>query len=182
MSRPTAFPEREFRIWERWWTAVDGLPGEIVWDAHEADLAADLEVFAAAFDPSLPVIDLGCDDGRQTRFLACHFESVVGVDISPAAVACARAGENPPDVSYRVLDARFPQAAARLHEELGDANVYLRGVLQALPAGERPDAVSSIATLIGRTGAVFAKELPPAAGTYFAGVVERHGMWPELSG
>ncbi len=45
--------------WERWWSAVDGTPGEIVWDADAADLAADLEIFGASFDRQLPVVDLG---------------------------------------------------------------------------------------------------------------------------
>jgi hypothetical protein len=58
--------------------------------------------------------------------------------------------------------------------------VYVRGVLQALPAADRPDAIRSIAALVGGTGTLFAKELPPQAGAYFAEQVQRHGMWPEL--
>jgi SAM-dependent methyltransferase len=73
-------------VWERWWTALDGTPGEIVWDADAGDLAADLEQFAASFDERLPEVDFGCGDGRQTRFLARHFTTVLGIDISPAAI------------------------------------------------------------------------------------------------
>ncbi len=180
MSTPTPLPEKEFDVWERWWNSINGAPGEIVWDADESDLMADLEVFAAAFTRELPVVDLGCGDGRQTRFLARHFGTVVGVDISPAAIERACAAENLPNVSYRVLDARSPEPAGRLHAELGDANVYVRGVLQTLPAADRPDAIRSIAALVGGTGTLFAKELPPQAGAYFAEQVQRHGMWPEL--
>jgi SAM-dependent methyltransferase len=163
-------------VWERWWTAIDGTPGEIVWDADAGDLDADLEHFAASFDERLPMVDFGCGDGRQTRFLGRHFATVLGVDISPAAVARARATANPPNVTYRVLDAREPDAAAGLHRELGDANVYIRGVLQALPPAARPRAVESIARLLGGTGTLFAKELPPEASSYFAAVVQRHGL------
>jgi SAM-dependent methyltransferase len=170
----------ELTVWERWWSGVNGGPGEIVWDADEADLLADLETFHASFDPSLPVIDLGCGDGRQTRFLARHFETVVGVDISPSAIARAAAAANPANASYRVLDASRVTQAERLHEELGDANVYVRGVLQALPPGERPAAVTSIAALLGAKGTLFAKELPAEASDYFAELVRRHGLWPEL--
>ena len=180
MSAPSPLPEKEFEVWERWWNSIDGVPGEIVWDAAESDLRADLDVFANAFAPDLPVVDLGCGDGRQTRFLARHFDTVLGIDISPAAIERARAAENPPNVSYRVLDARFPEAAGRLHAELGDANVYVRGVLQALPTADRPDAIRSITALVGATGTLFAKELPPQAGAYFAEQVQRHGIWPEL--
>ena len=172
--------ESQLAVWERWWGGIDDAPGEIIWDAAEADLAADLEVFAGAFDPGLPVIDLGCGNGRQTRFLADHFQTVIGVDISPAAIEHARSAENPPNVSYRVLDACSPEEAKRVHDELGNANVYVRGVLQALRPADRPEAVRSIQALLGETGTLFAKELPPEAGSYFARVMERHGLWPEL--
>lgn len=168
-------------VWERWWTALDGTPGEIVWDADAADLAADLQRFAASFDKRLPVVDFGCGNGRQTRFLGRHFTTVLGVDISPAAIDSARAAENPPHVSYRVLDARDPDAAAELHREFGDVNVYVRGVLQALPSAARPRAVRSIARLLGATGTLFAKELPPEAGSCLATVVQRHGLSPGIA-
>lgn len=175
-----AIQKSRLAVWERWWSSVDGKPGAVVWDAAESDLVADLEVFADAFTPDLPVVDLGCGDGRQTRFLARHFQTVIGVDISPAAIEHARAADDLENVSYRVLDARSSAEAERLHDELGDANVYIRGVLQALPAADRPDAVRSVAALLGETGTLFAKELPPEADAYFAEQVQRHGIWPEL--
>ena len=162
--------------WERWWTGIDGTPGEIVWDADAADLADDLDHFAALFGDRLPVVDLGCGNGRQTRYLGRHFPSVLGADVSAAAIRRARAAGTPPNVSYRVLDVRDPGEASRLHGELGDANVYIRGVLQALPPAARPRAVETIARLLGDTGTLFAKELPPQASAYFAAVVEQHGM------
>ena len=99
--------------WERWWGEIDGTPGEIVWDADSRDLEADLGHFADSFGRALPVVDFGCGDGRQTRFLARHFPTVLGVDLSPAAIAQARAADNPPNVGYRVLDARDTAGAAR---------------------------------------------------------------------
>ena len=127
------------------------------------------------------MVDFGCGDGRQTRFLGRYFATVCGVDISPAAVDRARAADNPANVSFRILDARDPGAAARLHPELGDVNVYIRGVLQALPLAARPRAVETIERLLGATGTLFAKELPPAATAYFAAVAERHGLPPGLA-
>jgi SAM-dependent methyltransferase len=167
--------------WERWWSALDGTPGEIVWAADAADLEADLGHFVSSFGQRLPVVDLGCGDGRQSRFLARHFPTVCGVDISPAAINRARAADNPANVSFRVLDVRDLSQAAGLHSELGDANVYIRGVLQALPPAARPRAVETIARLLGATGTLFAKELPPAARSYFAAVAERHGLPPGLA-
>jgi SAM-dependent methyltransferase len=152
-----------------------------VWNASAADLQADLPHFGAAFDPALPVIDIGCGNGRQTRFLARRFTMVIGTDISPAAIAAARAVHAEPNAGYRVLDVRDRAAAARLHGEFGDANLYLRGVLQALPPPDRKPAVESIGVLLGRTGTLFAKELPPRATTYFQTLVQVHGLPPGLA-
>lgn len=167
--------------WERWWAGLDGTPGEIVWDADPADLEADLGYFADSLNPALPMVDFGCGDGRQTRFLAGRFANVVGVDISAAAIHRARAAGNPPNVAFQVLDARDAKGAAALHDELGDANVYIRGVLQALPLASRPEAVTAIAALLGASGTLFAKELPPEASCYFAEMTERYGMPPGLA-
>lgn len=160
---------------------MDGTPGEIVWDAGPADLEADLSYFAGSFNPALPVVDFGCGDGRQTRFLAAHFAHLTGVDVSAAAIRRARAAGNPPNVTFQVLDARDRDGAARLHDELGDANVYIRGVLQALPPASRPEAVQAIAALLGTAGTLFAKELPPEASSYFADMTQRYGMPPGLA-
>jgi SAM-dependent methyltransferase len=173
-------PHNQLDRWERWWSGITGAPGEIVWNAAESDLSADLEVIGDSFDRDLPVIDLGCGDGRQTRLLAHHFQTVVGVDISPSAIQRASAAGNPANVSFRVLDACAAHDADWLHHELGDANVYVRGVLQALPPANRPQAVDSIAALLGEAGTLFAKELPPRASNYFAERVQRHGLWSGL--
>jgi amidohydrolase len=173
-------PHSQRDIWERWWSGVTGAPGEIVWNAAQSDLAADLEVFGDSFDRGLPVIDLGCGDGRQTRFLARHFQTVIGVDISPSAIQRASAADKPANVSFRVLNVCAAQEADQLHEEVGDANVYVRGVLQALPPAVRSQAVGSIAVLLGDGGTLFAKELPPRVSDYFADLVQRHGLWPGL--
>jgi SAM-dependent methyltransferase len=167
--------------WERWWAGIDETPGEIVWDADGGDLEADLDHFAGSFGEVLPVVDFGCGDGRQTRFLARHFPDVLGVDVSAAAICRARTADNPPNVGFRVLDARDPAGAVRLHGELGDTNVYIRGVLQALPPASRPRAIQAIAALLGATGTLFVKELPPEAASYFAAVTRRHGQPPGLA-
>ena len=167
---------RTGKAWEYWWDTLDGTPGEVVWAADAGDLAADLVHFAAAFGDKRPVVDLGCGDGRQTRYLSDHFATVRGVDFSPAAISRARSVPNPPGVSFSVLNAGDPAAAVALHNELGDVNVYVRGVLQALPSIDRPRAVESITALLGEGGALFVKELSPQATAYFTAVTERYGV------
>jgi SAM-dependent methyltransferase len=127
----------------------------------------------ACFDAGLPMVDFGCGNGAQSRLLARHFERVVGIDFSPPAVERARAADNPPNVVYRVLDARDPADAQRLHAKLGDVNVYIRVVRQAMPPADRPRAVESLARLVGEAGTAFAKELTPEAAPYFAKLMER---------
>lgn len=138
---------------EQWWSGLDGSPGEVLWDADPDDLTADLAVIGEAFDPGWPVVDFGCGDGRQTRYLATHFTQVVGTDFAAGAIDRARATDNPPNVSYRVLDAREPGQAQQLHRELGDVNVYIQGMLHALPPTTGPAAVRRVERLLGTAGA-----------------------------
>jgi 2-polyprenyl-3-methyl-5-hydroxy-6-metoxy-1,4-benzoquinol methylase len=161
--------------WSQAWTLFDTEPGGIFWNADLADLNADLDLIRPVFGRRLPVLDLGCGDGRQSRFLAEHFLTVIGADIAASAIDRARAPNNPANVRYLVLDVRDVAHAQRVHNDLGDVNVYLRGVLQALPAADRPAAAASIAALLGATGTLFAKELSAESATYFTSISQRHG-------
>jgi SAM-dependent methyltransferases related to tRNA (uracil-5-)-methyltransferase len=78
---------RYLTSWENYWSTLSGTPGEIFWDADPAHAAQqDLGLFPRLCRPQLPLIDLGCGNGTQTRFLADHFSKVIGTEISPAAV------------------------------------------------------------------------------------------------
>ena len=166
---------------QRFWKSLDGTPGEVLWEADACDLETDLKRFDAAFGRRLPVVDLGCGDGRQTRFLARRFPSVIGVDYAAAAIERATAAANPANVSYRVLDARDLEAATALHGEIGDANVYIRGVLHRHPPEVRRLVVQTTARLLGRAGALFVKELSSGAPSYFRSIIDRYGPPPGLT-
>lgn len=60
--------------WDGYWREVTPRPGVAFWDSTP-DLAVqrELPVFAGAFDRQLPVIDVGCENGTQTRGLADAF-------------------------------------------------------------------------------------------------------------
>jgi hypothetical protein len=146
-------------VWERWWTGLDETPGEIAWDASPGDLEADLHHFAASFGPALPwSTSAAATGGRPVPRPPLQHRA--GHRHIPRRHRPGRAAGNPPNGSYQVLDARHPGEAARLHHELGNANVYVRGVLQALPSAGRPQAAESIRRLLGATGALFAKDCP----------------------
>jgi SAM-dependent methyltransferase len=168
--------------WESFWSTSTGAPGEIFWDADPAHAAQeDLALFQGYLNPQLPMIDLGCGNGTQTRFLADHFAKVMGTEISPAAVEIARTKHAAPNVSYRVLDVLCPDDAQALHEEIGDANLYMRAVLHQLSPADHATAIESIERLLGRKGILYLAELSSAAEPFFAQLIQQYGPPPGLA-
>ena len=168
--------------WENFWSTSTGAPGEIFWDADPVHAAQqDLVLFQSHMDPQLTMIDLGCGNGTQTRFLADHFAKVMGTEISPAAVEIARTKHAAPNVSYRVLDVLSPDAAQVLHQEIGDANVYMRAVLHQLSPADHATAIQSIERLLGRKGVLYLVELSSAAEPFFAQLIQQYGPPPGLA-
>ena len=115
--------------WEGFWGEAPEEQGAVFWDAEPALTAGvHLSLFEPYLvDPGLPMVDLGCGNGTQTRFLASRFRHVVGADISAAALDHARRADPAGQAGYRQLDAVEKAEIQALHTELGDANVYMRG-------------------------------------------------------
>ncbi len=168
--------------WESFWSTSTGAPGEIFWDADPSHAAQqDLALFRSSMDPQLPLIDLGCGNGTQTRFLADHFARVIGTEISPAAVEIARTKHAASNVLYRILDVLSPDDSQALHEEMGDANVYMRAVLHQLSPADHVTAIQSIERLLGRRGVLYLVELSSAAEPFFAQLISQYGPPPGLA-
>jgi SAM-dependent methyltransferase len=149
--------------WEHFWAGVraTGDGGDVLWDASDpAEAARYLGLFAEHADPALPVVDVGCGNGRFTRALAGRYPEVVGVDLSPAAVALATAeSAGTPGVRFRTLDMTAPNAGHILRDDVGgDANVFVRGVLHILEAPVRRRMADNIGTLVGARGRVLIGE------------------------
>jgi SAM-dependent methyltransferase len=181
------------QAWEGFWREAPDEPGAVFWDAEPAVTAAvHLSLFEPLLtNPGLPVVDLGCGNGTQTRFLADHYRHVVGADLSSSALDHARRADPAGQAGYRLLDAAEKSEAETLHAELGDANVYMRGVLHQCEADGRQPLVDGIATLVGERGRVFLVELAEAAGLALKGLagstdgppaklapIFRHGIAP----
>ncbi|MCP2258453.1 Methyltransferase domain-containing protein [Streptoalloteichus tenebrarius] len=151
--------------WERYWHDLPTTPGAAPWDGDAtAHVAEHVPLFEPYFERDLPLLDIGCGNGRQTLFLGTCFPRVIGLDVSESAVERARAGYVPDNVEFRRLDLLDTAAVADLSAELGDANVYMRAVLHQLPPESKLAAAANLARLLGERGHVFALELTPEAG------------------
>jgi len=154
----------------------------VFWDADPIHASQqDLLLFHEYFDPRLPLIDLGCGNGTQTRFLADHFTTVIGTEIAPAAVELAGKLNGAVNIRYRLLDMLHPDNAQRLHDDIGDANLYMRAVLHQLLPVDHATAVESIERLLGATGTLYLIELSSSAEPYFARLIQQYGPPPGLS-
>lgn len=164
-------PRDYFGQWDSYWKTIQktGRGGEVLWDnVPERASAEDLRRFKAQMNPNLPLIDLGCGNGRQSRFLARHFKKIVGVDVSPAAIDLARQETTEEkNVEYRVLNAAHPEEARALHDEFGDMNVYVRTVMHVVQKADRDNFVESLRILMGEKGRLYQIELALGALSYF---------------
>lgn len=152
--------------WEGFWREAPNEPGAVFWDSEPALTAArHLAHFAPRIDrPELPMVDLGCGNGTQTRYLAERYPKMTtGLDLSPTAVAYARHQDPECQAEFAELDATDLRAVEELHTRLGDANVYVRGVLHQCEAADRRSVADAIAVLTGAEGRAFVVELAEAA-------------------
>ncbi|MFH8347841.1 class I SAM-dependent methyltransferase [Streptomyces sp. NPDC018045] len=152
--------ERYRESWESYWRDTSDAPGAAIFDC-DAELSAGrhLPLLAPFADAALPIVDLGCGTGTQTRYLARHFPQAIGVDLAEAAVAHARRADTGGVARFEQLDATDQDAVRRLHERIGDANVYLRAVIHQSEPDARPAVAAAVATLIGDRGRAFVVEL-----------------------
>lgn len=170
--------------WEGFWREAPEEPGAVFWDAEPAlTVGLHLALFEPQLtDPGLPLVDLGCGNGTQTRFLADRFPHVLGVDLSEAAVEHARHADPAGQAGYRVLDAAEKGEAESLHAELGDANVYVRGVLHQCEPDDRQPFVDGLAALLGERGRAFLVELSESAKPVLLGLAQSpSGPPPKLA-
>ncbi|MGH4029059.1 class I SAM-dependent methyltransferase [Actinomycetota bacterium Odt1-20B] len=170
--------------WEGFWGEAPDGQGAVFWDAEPALTVglhlALLEPHLAAI--GLPVLDLGCGNGTQTRFLADRYPRVLGADLSGAAVDHARRADPAGQAEYRQLDASEKGAVEQLHAELGDVNVYMRGVLHQCEPADRQPLADAVATLIGDRGRALLVELSEAAKPVLMGLAQSpDGPPPKLA-
>lgn len=150
--------------WEGFWAAASGAPGEALWDADPSLASVPHSKLLLPYaDASLPVVDLGCGNGTQTRALATLFPRAIGVDLSHAAIGHARRADTEGVAEFARLDLVDGEAVRALHERIGDTNVYMRAVIHQSEPGARPAVAAAVAELVGEKGRAFVTEPTPAA-------------------
>ncbi|MCB8978386.1 MAG: class I SAM-dependent methyltransferase [Ardenticatenaceae bacterium] len=156
--------------WDSYWRHIvdNNLQGRVLWESEPERFAGEeIERFRPFINQDLPLLDLGCGSGKQTSFMAQHFNRVIGVDVSPAVVDHARqSNDDNGRVDWRVFNALNADEAVALHDEIGDMNIYVRGVFHVIDKKDREQFVSTIETLLGTEGTLYLIELTVEALTY----------------
>ena len=160
---------RDWRVgWERYWGSVTetGIGGDVLWDTGDLDETQTYrKLIHEHLDTSLPLVDVGCGNGRFTRGLAPLFPATIGVDLARTAIDRARAeSAGLAGLTFDTLDITVPDATRPLAEAIGeDANVFVRGVFHILEPDDRVEAARNLRALVGSRGRVLLTE------TNFAG-------------
>lgn len=148
--------------WDLFWRDVHrtGPDGEVLWDgADELEMRWWLDTAREHLDRSLPVVDVGAGNGRLSRLLADSFPSVLGLDVSPAAILLAsRESSGRPNLSFQVLDITAEGVGAALSSQLGPANVVVRGVFHVLDTDGRRRAAANLAEVLAGRGSLLLGE------------------------
>jgi len=155
-------PKEQQKAWDLFWRRVrrTGPKGDVLWDVDsEVERKGMLERLSRHLDRSLPIVDIGSGNGRQTRALAGVFPRAIGVDVSEAATLRAEEeSRGLAGVDYRVRDMTQSGAGAQLKAELGETNAYVRGVLHQLAPEARRVFIKNIHDLCGERGALYVVE------------------------
>ncbi|WP_405984337.1 class I SAM-dependent methyltransferase [Streptomyces sp. NBC_00872] len=156
--------QRYREAWEGYWRETSDAPGEAIWDADPSLTAIPhSELLLPYADVSLPVVDLGCGNGTQTRYLATRFARAIGVDLSHAAIEHARHADTAKTAEFEQLDLVDQDAVRALRDRIGDTNVYMRAVIHQSEPQDRPVVAGAVAELLGERGRAFVVELTPAS-------------------
>lgn len=158
------------RHWDSYWRRIDqgGPQARVLWETDpEYSAQADLARFQKHFKNDLPLLDLGCGGGKQTRFFAQCFPTVIGVDVSPTVVRRAQEdGDGETNIEFRVFNALDLKEAEALHHEFGDMNVYMRGIFHVIDEEDRQTFVTTLEILLGKLGTLYLIELTAEALEY----------------
>ncbi len=155
-------PENPQQAWDQYWADIKatGTDGDVLWDSgSDHEMLVHHDHFAPHLDPLLPILDVGCGNGSTTRWLAEHFSQAIGVDVSANAITRAtKEAADHADLSFSVRDVTAPGAGKALRAQIGEANVFIRGVLHVLDEDARTALAENLYAITGQKGRIFLAE------------------------
>ncbi|MHA7276484.1 class I SAM-dependent methyltransferase [Arthrobacter sp. HLT1-21] len=155
-------PRDRNAAWEGYWGRIEstGADGDVLWDAgSDREFNSYLPALLRTLNPALPVVDVGSGHGSFTRLLATRFPRAIGVDVAPSATSHALAESTTEHrVDFRTVDCTVVGAGELLAAELGDSNVFVRGVFHVLAPASRAALAANLRSLVGAEGRVFLVE------------------------
>jgi 2-polyprenyl-3-methyl-5-hydroxy-6-metoxy-1,4-benzoquinol methylase len=169
--------------WEGYWKDTSSASGEAIWDSDPSLTAIPhMELFAPHAVASLPVVDLGCGNGTQTRYLATRFPRAIGVDLSHTAIEHALSADTEGVAEFRQLSLTDADGVRELHERLGDVNVYMRAVIHQSEPQDRARVAAAVAALVGSAGRAFVAELTSGSRAVLQKAMQSPGGQPPKLG
>lgn len=145
--------------WEAYWNGVrrTGSSGDVLWDsANDDELAFCARAAREHMDPSLPLLDIGCGNGRYSRAFARIFPRVLGVDLAHAAIGHAeRESRVSSRVEFVVADATATDFAGTVEARIAPSHVFVRGLLHVLGLRERRALLANVEAVLDGRGCLF---------------------------
>lgn len=159
LSLAVGAPRERGRAWETFWSRVrhTGEGGQVLWDIEcEEEMAEARDRMRAHLDLGLPIVDIGCGNGRHTRMLAQMFPRAMGIDVSVSATLLAQTeSRGMENLSFRAMDMTARGAGEQLFREFGPMNAFVRGVLHVVPHEARLALVENLARMLGDRGMLY---------------------------
>jgi 2-polyprenyl-3-methyl-5-hydroxy-6-metoxy-1,4-benzoquinol methylase len=153
--------------WDYFYENLQKNGEDSLWEVDLAEsIQKDYEILENHFDFQLPIIDFGCGSGLISNFLSQHFSHVTALDASAVIINENKSKKEYKHIRFDVYDGIDAIFAQKKHEELGDANIYIRGVLHQVARTDIPIIINNLKTLLGGKGTLFIVESSPDIRTY----------------
>ncbi|MFT4664333.1 MAG: SAM-dependent methyltransferase [Polaribacter sp.] len=148
--------------WDQLYRQLKATNEPALWEVPPSmGVIPDFAIFESSFNSNLPVVDVGCGSGFQTNFLASKYAQVVGIDASKKAIAMAQKMNDSDNATFQKINLLDEEEVGSFCTQIGNTNVYVRGVLHQIPIEERPVFIKHLKQMMGTSGTLFIIETAP---------------------